>query len=394
MYWADQEAGKIQRSDIDGTYRALEVEDLVTGLYAPTSLALDVAGGKMYWTDQGKFKIQRANLDGSEVEDLVTTGSEGLTGLALDVAGGKMYWADRETNKIQRANLDGSGVEDLVIGLRAPTSLALDVADGRMYWADRETNKIQRANLDGSGVEDLVTLLSPEHLALDVADGRMYWTNAFRDSIQRANLDGSGVEDLLTLNTDWTSHHLTGLALDVAVGKMYWIDKYRIQRSDLDGSDVEDLIDGLATGAGWDIYLESPTGLTLDLVTDSLDGRDGSGSGSPDLVIRSPAMSDSRLDAGASFTLSVKVYNQGNGSSAVTTLRYYRSSNSTITESDTHVGADSVSGLSALSTIVKQISLSAPSSPGTYYYGACVVSVSDESKNNNNCSAGVRVTVW
>jgi len=52
-----------------------------------------------------------------------------------------------------------------------------------------------------------------------------------------------------------------------------------------------------------------------------------------------------------------------------------------------------VSGLSASSTSPESISLTAPSSPGTYYYGACVDSVTGEADTDNNCSAGVRVSV-
>ena len=119
----------------------------------------------------------------------------------------------------------------------------------------------------------------------------------------------------------------------------------------------------------------------------------GGSSGSPDLVVESPSVSDNTLTTGQSFTLSATVRNQGTGSSASTTLRYYRSSNSTISTSDTQVGTDSVSGLSASGTSAESISLSAPSSAGTYYYGACVNSVTGESNTGNNCSTGVRVTV-
>ena len=49
-----------------------------------------MAGGKMYWTDEETGKIQRANLDGSGVEDLVASGLSNPFGIALDVAGGRM----------------------------------------------------------------------------------------------------------------------------------------------------------------------------------------------------------------------------------------------------------------------------------------------------------------
>ena len=41
----------------------------------------------------------------------------------------------------------------------------------------------------------------------------------------------------------------------------------------------------------------------------------------------------------------------------------------------------------------ESIDLTAPSSAGTYYYGACVDSVPAESSTTNNCSSGVSVTV-
>ena len=122
-------------------------------------------------------------------------------------------------------------------------------------------------------------------------------------------------------------------------------------------------------------------------------GGGGGGSSSPDLIVESPSVSDNTLTTGQSFTLRTTVRNQGTGSAASTTLRYYRSSNSTISTSDTAIGTDSVSGLSASGTSAESISLNAPSSAGTYYYGACVESVSGESDTNNNCSTGVRVTV-
>ena len=113
----------------------------------------------------------------------------------------------------------------------------------------------------------------------------------------------------------------------------------------------------------------------------------------PDLVVESPGLSDSTLGTGDSVTLSVTVRNGGDGNSAATTLRYYRSTDSTISTSDTQVGTDSVSALSSSDTESESISVTAPSSSGTYYYGACVDSVTDESDTTNNCSSGVEAQV-
>ena len=115
--------------------------------------------------------------------------------------------------------------------------------------------------------------------------------------------------------------------------------------------------------------------------------------GAPDLVVGAPTVSDSGPDAGATFTLSATVRNAGDESSAATTLRYYRSTDATITTSDTQEDTDEVAELAASGTSSESVSLTAPSTPGTYYYGACVDAVTDESDTTNNCSSSVPVTV-
>ena len=143
-------------------------------------------------------------------------------------------------------------------------------------------------------------------------------------------------------------------------------------------------------------------GACVDSVSDELDIQNNCSSGvvvtvgaapAPDLMVDRPTLSDGAPDAGARFTLSATVRNQGNGSSASTTLRYYQSTDSTITTSDAEVDTDFVFRLNASETGDESVSLTAPSTPGTYYYGACVDSVSDESDIQNNCSSGVVVAV-
>ena len=113
----------------------------------------------------------------------------------------------------------------------------------------------------------------------------------------------------------------------------------------------------------------------------------------PDLVVSSASASDTTLSSGQAFILQAKVRNQGDGSSAATMLRYYLSDDATITSGDLEVGTDAIGALNpgAISGVL--ISLTAPVSAGTYYYGACVESVSGESDTDNNCSEAVTITV-
>ena len=106
----------------------------------------------------------------------------------------------------------------------------------------------------------------------------------------------------------------------------------------------------------------------------------------PDLVVSSVSI-DSSTFGDPSFTLHATVRNQGSGSSDSTTLRYYISADSTITNRDAEIGTDAVGGLAASGSSAESIDLIEPSAPGTYYYGACVDTVSDELETTNNCSS-------
>ena len=100
------------------------------------------------------------------------------------------------------------------------------------------------------------------------------------------------------------------------------------------------------------------------------------------------------LSASESLTISAVVVNDGNQPSAATTLRYYRSADSTISTADTEVGTDTVSGLAASGgTSEESISLTVPADAGVYYYGACADRVTGESDIGNNCSVSVTISV-
>ena len=191
---------------------------------------------------------------------------------------------------------------------------------------------------------------------------------------------------------------------------------YRSADATISSTDTEvgtDAVGALAVGATSDesIGLTAPAsagryyyGACVDDVTGESDTSNNCSSAvtiavgvppAPDLVVGSPSVSNRSPVTGEEFTLYTTVGNRGYGPSAATTLRYYRSTDATITTGDTQVGTDAVGALAASGTSVESMSigLTAPSSPGTYYYGACVDSVTGESDTSNNCSGKVTVTV-
>ena len=176
-----------------------------------------------------------------------------------------------------------------------------------------------------------------------------------------------------------------------------------------DTQEDTDVVEGLAALAtsSESVGLTAPSvagtyyyGACVDAVTGESDTTNNCSSSvtvtvpAPDLVVATPTVSDSSPEAGAAFTLSATVRNAGDGSETRTTLlRYYRSTDATITTADTQEDTDVVEGLAALATSSESVGLTAPSVAGTYYYGACVDAVTGESDTTNNCSSSVTVTV-
>ncbi|GAG02470.1 unnamed protein product, partial [marine sediment metagenome] len=246
MYWTDNDAGRIQRANLDGS----SIENIIIGLWQPRGIAIDIADGKMYWCEVGNSPhlvgmVRRANLDGTDIETLVS-GLHVPQDIALDVDEYRMYWIDNGggTDRIYRANMDGSDIEVVLFGADA-RGIALDLENGKIYWTCI-TNRhggvghrsIRCSNLDGTGEETVVDGLgTPDGIALDLEYGKMYWTDQSTDKVQRANLDGTDVEDLVVTGLG----RPYGIALDLANSKMYWVDwgTDKIQRANLDGTDIE-----------------------------------------------------------------------------------------------------------------------------------------------------------
>lgn len=113
----------------------------------------------------------------------------------------------------------------------------------------------------------------------------------------------------------------------------------------------------------------------------------------PGLLIYAPYVRDITPMASRHFALSVIVRNTDRLRSAPATLGYFRSTDPTVTTSDTRVGTDFVARLNPLGSRLESVLLLAPSLPGTYYYAACFTSGAGESEAENNCTAAVAVTV-
>ena len=112
-----------------------------------------------------------------------------------------------------------------------------------------------------------------------------------------------------------------------------------------------------------------------------------------DLVVEAVQAEPATVAPGEEFRLYATLRNKGTGASTATTLRYYRSTDNVISTEDTQLSRANRDPLAANATIRRYLNVTAPTTPGTYYYGVCVDSFTNESDTTNNCSIAVSVTV-
>ncbi len=112
-----------------------------------------------------------------------------------------------------------------------------------------------------------------------------------------------------------------------------------------------------------------------------------------DLLLDNFRVSKSSVGLSESITIYVTVRNSGGVNSDSTQIKYYRSSDAAITSSDSVVSTGNVEAINPSGSTDKTMVINAPSTAGTYYYGAIVGTVTGEINTSNNTSTGVRVDV-
>ncbi|MEQ9260482.1 MAG: CARDB domain-containing protein [Roseovarius sp.] len=116
----------------------------------------------------------------------------------------------------------------------------------------------------------------------------------------------------------------------------------------------------------------------------------------PDLVISAFSRAPSTAVTGDTITLMATVSNNGNASSSQTVLRFFLSSDQSITNADSLLASTSVIALNARGLNDDSEDHTVPvtiNTAGSYWVGACVDPSSGETDTGNNCSAGFAITI-
>ena len=120
--------------------------------------------------------------------------------------------------------------------------------------------------------------------------------------------------------------------------------------------------------------------------------------GCPDLNVSSFTVSNgvvpiTNIVTGAVMQLNANVNNGGNGTSAASTLRFYRSADNVISGSDTQLGTSSIPALIAGGNTGRGYLTQDTGPVGTWYFGACLDVVPNDPSGNNCTPSPVAISV-
>lgn len=238
IYWTDTD-GNVKRGQIGETdfvaWDVLIDESLFPSSRPNMGISLDIAGGKMYWASNwdGSIKVADFN-DPSPISTMqqIVTGLSNPRSVAVDPSAGKIYYTENKDAgdniaELHQANLDGSG-DVVLFSFQIPTidflfnDVKLDLSNNTIYWSGGQDDDSDTENFgeifmaDLSDVPGTVTSFDTNTageawgIDLDVANGHIYWVNRgfmFPDppinlpqSIMRADLNGSNMEELVDNN--------------------------------------------------------------------------------------------------------------------------------------------------------------------------------------------------
>ena len=113
----------------------------------------------------------------------------------------------------------------------------------------------------------------------------------------------------------------------------------------------------------------------------------------PDLLISSVSINKNTVLPGEKFQLSAMVKNRSKVDVSTVTVSYYQSADDAISDTDTQRSTTTLARMAGQAKAEPSIELTAPDTPGVYYYGVCVDGVAGETDTTNNCSIAVALTV-
>ena len=164
LYWTStnlQTGSSLFRANLDGSAAEVLISFGSGTVHAPYGIAIDEKTQTMYWADFDAGEIDRAQTVPSAAPQAVAAGLAGPAGIALDPDSGSLFWTEANAGTISRANPDGSGKAIIISKLAIPLYLCFDRVSRRLFWTEFGGSQVRSAQSDGSDTMTLATTPSP-----------------------------------------------------------------------------------------------------------------------------------------------------------------------------------------------------------------------------------------
>lgn len=195
--------GGVWKINMDGTSKT----NVITDLWDPYGIALNVAGNKLYVADDRHGdpvrvgNIYRTDLSGANSSAVVTQDEAQFRAVALDLTNNKMYYYEVNEENLWMANLDGTNPQVAVAGVYG-YGILVDAAHSKIYFDDQNSKELKVASLTGTNVTKISEINSKVYgIAIDKATSKLYWADRNVGTIFQSNLDGT---DKVSLKTGLT----------------------------------------------------------------------------------------------------------------------------------------------------------------------------------------------
>ncbi|MGI9345704.1 MAG: hypothetical protein ACR2PW_05520 [Gammaproteobacteria bacterium] len=347
------------------------------------------------WDFQVTASVNSANVAGSTPFTLTAevsnaSGADGPTPASTLT----YYQSSDATIDSSDTEVGTDPVDSLAVGASSTESIDLTIASatGTVYYG---------ACMPAASGEANATDNCSAGVAVTFTSG---WDFQVTVSVSSANVD---VGEMFTLTAVISNAGIANQATSAST-----LTYYQSSDSTIDSSDTElgtDAVASLAVGAS-DTQDTTPTapavagtyyyGACMPATGSELVASDNCSAGVAVTVTGNwdfqvaASVSSASVAGSTPFTLEAVVSNASNasGPTPASTLSYYLSTDAAIDSTDTPQGTDPVASLAAGASDTYSIPLTAPTTAGTYYYGACVPATGNELNATDNCSSGVAVT--
>jgi len=179
---------------ISSTRNGEDMEEVVTGLVMPESLAVDYVARNIYYSEPAKDHLGVCSLDAVNgtrwCAVLLRKGVRQPREISLHIPKGLLFFTDwaHEMAKIQRVGMDGTHAEAIVTeNLHWPNGITVDAVAQRIYWSDAKHDLLESAKFDGSDRRQTKVTVIKHPFSLAVFEDRLFWSDWDLKKIQSCN---------------------------------------------------------------------------------------------------------------------------------------------------------------------------------------------------------------